>query len=185
MRDLLPSGKGFSRRIIALNWVMSVPAVSIVLACLYLLLELSWTQWTWLLGATVAYSVLVGPLQARWQQGFLAPVGRYLDARRAGGATREQRRQAFERVEISRTRVNFDDELQATRNLDLLGPLRGARRVLRYGYAIFEIKVDNVLPYWLHTLIAKYNLQNEALSKYCYAVQSEVQVSAIGREMMM
>lgn len=97
----------------------------------------------------------------------------------------QYRRQAFERVEISRTRVNFDDELQATRNLDLLGPLRGARRVLRYGYAIFEIKVDNVLPHWLHTLIAKYNLQNEALSKYCYAVQSEVQVSAIGREMMM
>jgi len=96
----------------------------------------------------------------------------------------QYRRQAFERVEINRTRVNFDDELLATRNLDLLGPLRGARRVLRYGYAIFEIKVDNVLPYWLHTLIAKYNLQNEALSKYCYAVQSEVMVSAIGREMM-
>ena len=76
MRDRLPSGKGFARRIVGLNWVMSVPAVSIVLACLYVLLELSWTQWMWLLGTTLAYSLLVGPLQARWQQGFLAPVSR-------------------------------------------------------------------------------------------------------------
>lgn len=93
----------------------------------------------------------------------------------------QYRRQAFERMELNRVRVNFDDELLASRNLELLGPLRGARRLLNYGHAIFEIKVDNVMPYWLHTLIAKYNLQNEALSKYCYAVQSEAKFSAIGR----
>lgn len=93
----------------------------------------------------------------------------------------QYRRQAFERMELNRTRVNFDDELLAMRHLDLLGPLRGARRLLQYGHAIFEIKVDNVMPYWLHTLIAKYDLQNEAVSKYCYAVQSEAMFSAIGR----
>ncbi len=94
----------------------------------------------------------------------------------------QYRRQAFERVEINRTRVNFDDELLATRNLDLLGPLSGARRLLDHGHAIFEIKVDNVLPYWLHMLIAKYDLQNEAVSKYCYSIQSESRSSARGRE---
>jgi hypothetical protein len=94
----------------------------------------------------------------------------------------QYRRQAFERVEINRTRVNFDDELLATRTLDLLGPLTGARRLLDHGHAIFEIKVDNVLPYWLHMLIAKYDLQNEAVSKYCFSIQSESRSPARGRE---
>lgn len=94
----------------------------------------------------------------------------------------QYRRQAFERREINRVRVNFDDELVATRNLNLLAPLHGARRLLQHGHAIFEIKVDNTLPYWLHTLISKYDLQNEAVSKYCYAVRSEARLSAIKRE---
>jgi hypothetical protein len=91
------------------------------------------------------------------------------------------RRQAFERNEGSRVRANFDDELLATPNLDLLGPLKGARRLLQYGRAIFEIKVDEHLPYWLHQLISKYNLQSQAISKYCYAVRSEARMSASGR----
>lgn len=93
----------------------------------------------------------------------------------------QYRRQAFERMEMCRIRANFDDELLATRNLDLFGPLRSARRLLQYGHAIFEIKIDDVLPYWMHTLIAKYNLQHQAISKYCYAVRSEARVSTVGR----
>jgi SPX domain protein involved in polyphosphate accumulation len=94
----------------------------------------------------------------------------------------QYRRQALERLEINRVRVNFDDELYATRNLNLLAPLQGARQLLKYGHAILEIKVDQVMPFWLHKLIGKYNLQNQALSKYCYAVQSEGRYSSIGRE---
>lgn len=90
----------------------------------------------------------------------------------------QYRRQAFERVELNRVRVNFDDELQATRHLDLLGPLQGPRRLLQYGHAVFEIKVDGPMPYWLHMLIDKYNLQNQAFSKYCYAVRSEARFTA-------
>lgn len=93
----------------------------------------------------------------------------------------QYRRQAFERMEINRTRVNFDDQLLATRNLYLLEPLCGSRKLLDYGHAIFEIKVDNTMPYWLHMLIAKYDLQNEAVSKYCYAVRSQARFSALGR----
>lgn len=93
----------------------------------------------------------------------------------------QYRRQAFERNEGSRVRANFDDELLASTNLDLLGPLKGARRLLQYGRAIFEIKVDEHLPFWLHQLISKYNLQSQAISKYCYAVRNEAKMSAFGR----
>lgn len=94
----------------------------------------------------------------------------------------EYRRRAYERKEISRTRVNFDDELRASRALDLFGSLRGARRILMCDRSIFEIKVDGVMPFWLHTLITKYNLQNQAISKYCYAVRSEALLTAELRE---
>ena len=93
----------------------------------------------------------------------------------------QYRRQAYERMEINRTRVNFDDHLLATRNLEVLGPLRNARRLLDHGHAVFEIKVDNTMPYRLHMLIAKYDLQNEAISKYCYAVRSEARFSPVAR----
>lgn len=93
----------------------------------------------------------------------------------------QYRRQAFERREINRVRVNFDDELVATRNLQLLKPLQGARRVLQHGTAVLEIKVDNVMPFWLHDLISKYDLQNEAISKYCYGVRSQGRLSAVPR----
>lgn len=94
----------------------------------------------------------------------------------------QYRRQAFERMEIGRrVRANFDDELYASSNLDLLGPLKGARRLQQYNRAIFEIKVDGHLPYWMHQLISKYNLQSQAISKYCYAVRSEAKLSASGR----
>jgi SPX domain protein involved in polyphosphate accumulation len=90
----------------------------------------------------------------------------------------QYRRQAFERRELGRIRVNFDDELVATRNLQLLDPLRGARRVMRYGHAVFEIKVDGAVPSWLHMLIGKYNLQNQAFSKYCYGIRATAPLSA-------
>ena len=93
----------------------------------------------------------------------------------------QYRRQAYESNELNRVRVNFDDELIATRDLDVLGSMPGARSLLRYGHSIFEIKVDNVLPTWLHQLISKYDLQNQAFSKFCYAVQSEARSSSVSR----
>ncbi|UCC50300.1 MAG: polyphosphate polymerase domain-containing protein [Anaerolineaceae bacterium] len=93
----------------------------------------------------------------------------------------QYRRQAYERNDLNRVRVNFDDELIASRDLEMLGPMRGARNLLRYGHSIFEIKVDNVLPTWLHLLISKYDLNNQAFSKFCYAVQSELRRSSVAR----
>lgn len=94
----------------------------------------------------------------------------------------QYRRQALERMEMGRIRVNLDDQMVATRNLDLRGNLRGARRLMQHGHAIFEIKVGTFLPSWLHTLISKYDLWNSALSKFCFAVRSEAMLSTVARQ---
>ena len=97
----------------------------------------------------------------------------------------QYRRQAYEKNELGRIRVNFDDELLSTRQLNLFGPLKADLPILRYGKSIFEIKIDGGLPFWLHTLIAKYNLQNLALSKYCMAVRCSARMSATAREQVL
>ena len=91
----------------------------------------------------------------------------------------QYRRMAWERRELSRVRANFDDEIVASRQIDILGDLGGARRLLRYGHSVFEIKVDGVMPYWLHMLTDKYALQNVAFSKFCYSIASEARTSAM------
>jgi hypothetical protein len=94
----------------------------------------------------------------------------------------QYRREAFERKEIGRVRVNFDDDLRATTHLHLLAPLVAARPVLRYGHSVFEIKLDGSMPSWLHMLIRKYNLRNQAFSKYCYGMRAVARLSTSGRE---
>nr|NIR48313.1 VTC domain-containing protein [candidate division KSB1 bacterium]NIR71919.1 VTC domain-containing protein [candidate division KSB1 bacterium]NIS23629.1 VTC domain-containing protein [candidate division KSB1 bacterium]NIT70553.1 VTC domain-containing protein [candidate division KSB1 bacterium]NIU24470.1 VTC domain-containing protein [candidate division KSB1 bacterium] len=94
----------------------------------------------------------------------------------------QYRREAYEKTEMNRVRVNFDDHLKASRNLDLLGPFKGGRSLLKYGHSIFEIKVDGTMPFWLHTLISKYNLQNEAISKFCHGIRSQARFSSVARE---
>jgi len=90
----------------------------------------------------------------------------------------QYRRKAWERRDVSRIRTNFDDEIVATRHADLLGELRNPRRLLQYGHSVFEIKVDGVMPYWLHMLTDKYRLQARPFSKFCYALLSEARTSA-------
>jgi len=93
----------------------------------------------------------------------------------------QYRRQAFERKMIDRLRINFDDECIGSRNLDLFAPMNGARPFLGYNSTIFEIKADGSIPYWLHQLISKYELQNQAVSKFCSAVRSEARFSSVSR----
>jgi SPX domain protein involved in polyphosphate accumulation len=93
----------------------------------------------------------------------------------------QYRRRAYEKKEINRVRLSFDDELVASKHLNLLGPLRRPQPLLKYGDTIFEIKVDGSVPYWLHNLIAKYDLQNEAISKFCYAIRGQARLSTLSR----
>ena len=91
----------------------------------------------------------------------------------------QYRRKAWERRDVSRIRTNFDDELVSTRDTNLLGPIPNARSLLKYGNSVFEIKVDGVMPYWLHMLTDKYHLQNRTFSKFCYSLRSGARNSAI------
>ncbi len=93
----------------------------------------------------------------------------------------QYRREAFERLEIKRVRANFDDQLQATRTLNLLEPLVAPRNLLKYGNSVFEIKIDGEMPFWLHKLISKYNLQDQAFSKFTNAIRSEARFSTFNR----
>lgn len=93
----------------------------------------------------------------------------------------QYRRQAFERVELNRTRANFDDQIVASRHLGLLEPLRNPRQILKYGNCVFEIKLDGPMPFWMHQLIGKYNLQDQAFSKFTNAIRSEARFSSFAR----
>ena len=94
----------------------------------------------------------------------------------------QYRRRAFERNDLSRVRVNFDDHIVGSREMDLMAHIPNARQLLRYGHSVFEVKVDGVMPYWLHMLIDKYGLQNQAFSKFCNAIDSEARRSSILRD---
>ncbi len=94
----------------------------------------------------------------------------------------QYRREAYERNEINRVRANFDDELLGSRELSLLEPLHAARPLLKYGNCVFEIKVDGTMPYWLHYLISKYDLQDQAFSKFTNSIRSEALFSVFARE---
>jgi len=94
--------------------------------------------------------------------------------------TVKYRRQAFEKFEGTRIRVNFDDNLVGSKNLNLFEPLHRSRSILKYGNSILEIKVDGSIPYWLHMLIAKYNLQQQSICKYCYVTRCESFISPFG-----
>jgi hypothetical protein len=93
----------------------------------------------------------------------------------------QYRRQALERWELDRVRANFDDEVWAAWQPALSQPMAAARRVLPMMYSVFEIKLDGFLPRWLHTLIAKYDLQQSAISKYCLAVRCGARLSIVPR----
>ncbi len=93
----------------------------------------------------------------------------------------QYRREAFERIEINRVRVNFDDQLVASRHLNLLDPITASRNLLKYGKSVFEIKVDGEMPYWLHKMISKYDLQDQAFSKFTHAIRSEARFSSFHR----
>jgi methyl-accepting chemotaxis protein len=91
----LPSGRVFVRRVISLSYLFSVPALAIVLGCLLTLLELTGDQWRFFIIATAAYGTLISFPTMQWQARIMRPVREYLDARREGETSPEQRHAAF------------------------------------------------------------------------------------------
>ena len=77
----LPGGRRFFRGIVLLNSWLSLPAVAIVLGCLFALLRLTSEQWLMFTKLTFAYMVPAVPITMRLQRGLMAPVMRWLDDR--------------------------------------------------------------------------------------------------------
>ena len=112
-------------------------------------------------------------LEARWL-GRSAPLDAFFRIKQTYAMTPvvnvQFRRQAFVARADRRVRITLDDRLVARRARDLYDPLPAPHVGLAGDSSILEVKVDRAMPFWMHRLIAKYRLQVESMSKYCYAV---------------
>ncbi|RJQ31653.1 polyphosphate polymerase domain-containing protein [Candidatus Parcubacteria bacterium] len=66
-------------------------------------------------------------------------------------------------------RVTLDYDL-VTYNSILLDDRKEGYSVLPY-MAVMEVKFNNILPFWFHQIIQKYNLQRGPFSKYCRSLE--------------
>lgn len=77
----------------------------------------------------------------------------------------------YKRVALSgrsdtRLRITFDSDLRVAASRCLDSPTNVFHSVLPRGIDVLEIKFNDVLPEWIHTLIAKYALQDLSVSKF-------------------
>ena len=62
-QSALPTGRGLMLRMHVLTCLVPLPALGVLLACLFTLLELTHEQWLWFLGAVCLYTaVFTGPI---------------------------------------------------------------------------------------------------------------------------
>ena len=77
----LPTGRGLMWRMHALTCLIPLPALCVVLACLFTLLELTHEQWLWFIAAVVLYTaVFTGPIMW-YQRRSVAAIVEWLDRR--------------------------------------------------------------------------------------------------------
>ena len=79
-------------------------------------------------------------------------------------------RRAFFAKRDRRIRVTIDEDIIAQRQVRLEAALRMPKRVYSQG-AVFEVKYENVLPYWFHRILQRFELQRLAFSKYGNSVR--------------
>ena len=70
-----------------------------------------------------------------------------------------------------KVRVTFDYDIQAKLARWFDESRYGWKEVLP-GSLILEIKYNNILPFWLHEIIQKYQLERVAFSKYCNSIRA-------------
>jgi methyl-accepting chemotaxis protein len=90
----LPTAAAFRTRVISLSFVVSGPALAILLAALASMLELTAAQWSWLIALTAVWGAVLTPLMAAYQWRMLDPVAAWLEGSREAPRTRA----AFARV---------------------------------------------------------------------------------------
>lgn len=66
-------------------------------------------------------------------------------------------------------RVTIDYDLR-TYLADWIDERKGGKLV-RPAIAVMEVKFNNVLPFWFHQLIQRYNLEQQPFSKYCNSLE--------------
>jgi hypothetical protein len=94
-RSALPTGRGLLWRMHALTVLSPLPALGVLLACLFTLLELTREQWLWFVGAVGIYTaVFSGPIMA-YQRRSVTPIVAWLDGRDGRGLPEQAVRAAF------------------------------------------------------------------------------------------
>ena len=93
-----PTAQQFRRRVIGLSYVLSAPALGIILCFLFSLLDMTTLQTQWFLGSVLVYSAVVSPLLMWFQKRMIFPICAFLDQRSAETVTEEIRYAAFETV---------------------------------------------------------------------------------------
>jgi methyl-accepting chemotaxis protein len=80
-QSALPTGRNLLWRMHALTVLTPLPALAVMLACLFTLLELTHEQWQWFVSAVLLYTlVFTGPIMA-FQRRSVAPIVAWLDRR--------------------------------------------------------------------------------------------------------
>jgi len=68
-------------------------------------------------------------------------------------------------------RVTLDSNLKAYLSTDFDKKKTPIINIIPKNETILEIKTLKELPFWLKIIVKKYNLQNQAISKYCLSLQ--------------
>ena len=94
-RSTLPTGRGLMLRMHLLTCLAPLPALGVLLACLFTLLELTHEQWMWFLAAVGLYTaVFTGPIMLL-QRRTVAAVVTWLDRRHETDLAPETTQAAF------------------------------------------------------------------------------------------
>ncbi len=67
-------------------------------------------------------------------------------------------------------RITFDFDIAVSPAKDL-EERRGTYRVLPNGFCVLEVKFNQYMPHWVHTLVGKFSLQDLAYSKFCLGLE--------------
>ena len=95
MPSALPTGRGLMLRMHTLTVLIPLPALGVLLACLFTLLELTREQWLWFVGAVAIYTaIFTGPIMA-YQRRSVTAIVAWLDRREEHGLPEEMVHAAF------------------------------------------------------------------------------------------
>ncbi len=78
-------------------------------------------------------------------------------------------REPFEGIHYQNLRITFDSNIKAVKIGSSFSNGFYTRELLKNNF-ILEVKFRGLLPYWLHRIIQKYQLERVSFSKYCRAV---------------